>query len=411
MISLHQLFRVLSRVSVDPSAPFCPPSLHSPVAGIPRGVGASRVSKEPCSPLKAQQPASDSSLITTCTSSPPAQCASSSAVCGLEESLFDEAECTPFSFSSSTNTTAKPLAIAVSSTRQSSLCSSSSSSTAGSPLTAPSFDASSPGSACTVAWSSLPSERTLRSSERPLPSLALDGVGAPLAIQALPHGHQVPHKELGPQFFDSTASSITLLDAQGGVEEDSRGSAYRATRRQRRKLWPQEAPWDSGTCSRAAAGTSEIAWMQRRAQDRIQTRGGAAIAQQHCPLPEKSTDVLSVSGQDSRSSRRRSVASRGHQQVNSAVATVPQGDSMCVPIIQGGPGTCLVGISEGPSRLPGVCFSPPKDVWRARITVEGKQFEQQFSVKRHGYDGARILAVRWRAEMEHARIVRPLAHP
>ncbi|PHJ22111.1 ap2 domain transcription factor ap2iii-2, partial [Cystoisospora suis] len=45
---------------------------------------------------------------------------------------------------------------------------------------------------------------------------------------------------------------------------------------------------------------------------------------------------------------------------------------------------------------PGVCYSPPKDVWRARITVDGRQHEQQFSVKRHGFEEARLLAVQWR---------------
>lgn len=54
-------------------------------------------------------------------------------------------------------------------------------------------------------------------------------------------------------------------------------------------------------------------------------------------------------------------------------------------------------------RHPGVCFSPPKDVWRARITVEGRQFEQQFSVKRHGFKEAKMLAIRWREHMENYR--------
>lgn len=59
-------------------------------------------------------------------------------------------------------------------------------------------------------------------------------------------------------------------------------------------------------------------------------------------------------------------------------------------------------------RHPGVCFSPPKDVWRARITVEGRQFEQQFSVKRHGFDEAKMLAIRWRAHMENYRSAKAL---
>lgn len=53
---------------------------------------------------------------------------------------------------------------------------------------------------------------------------------------------------------------------------------------------------------------------------------------------------------------------------------------------------------------PGVCYSPPKDVWRARITVDGRQHEQQFSVKRHGFEEARLLAVQWRAQMESLRL-------
>ncbi|KFH14918.1 AP2 domain transcription factor AP2III-2 [Toxoplasma gondii MAS] len=53
---------------------------------------------------------------------------------------------------------------------------------------------------------------------------------------------------------------------------------------------------------------------------------------------------------------------------------------------------------------PGVCYSPPKDVWRARITVDGRQHEQQFSVKRHGFEEARLLAVQWRAHMENLRL-------
>ncbi|CBZ50307.1 unnamed protein product [Neospora caninum Liverpool] len=65
----------------------------------------------------------------------------------------------------------------------------------------------------------------------------------------------------------------------------------------------------------------------------------------------------------------------------------------CAP---GGPGT--------QPHHPGVCYSPPKDVWRARITVDGRQHEQQFSVKRHGFEEARLLAVQWRAHMESLRL-------
>ncbi|KEP64275.1 UNVERIFIED_CONTAM: AP2 domain transcription factor AP2III-2 [Hammondia hammondi] len=67
------------------------------------------------------------------------------------------------------------------------------------------------------------------------------------------------------------------------------------------------------------------------------------------------------------------------------------------PAPAGGPGATQ-------QHHPGVCYSPPKDVWRARITVDGRQHEQQFSVKRHGFEEARLLAVQWRAHMENLRL-------
>ncbi|PFH31210.1 hypothetical protein BESB_030840 [Besnoitia besnoiti] len=91
----------------------------------------------------------------------------------------------------------------------------------------------------------------------------------------------------------------------------------------------------------------------------------------------------------------------GHSSVN------PHGPARGSATTGGGAGPAASGggvVGAPQQHHPGVCYSPPKDVWRARITVDGRQHEQQFSVKRHGFEEARMLAVQWRAHMENLRL-------
>eukprot|EP00922_Rhytidocystis_sp_ex-Travisia-forbesii_P060823 GHVS01090229.1.p1 GENE.GHVS01090229.1~~GHVS01090229.1.p1 ORF type:complete len:664 (+),score=147.02 GHVS01090229.1:291-1994(+) len=52
------------------------------------------------------------------------------------------------------------------------------------------------------------------------------------------------------------------------------------------------------------------------------------------------------------------------------------------------------------TRYPGVCYSTAKEVWRARITLNGKQHESQFSAKKFGFEEAMWQAVNWRMTKE-----------
>ncbi|CDJ67661.1 hypothetical protein, conserved [Eimeria necatrix] len=466
MISLHQLFRVLSRISSDPSTPFYAAALQSPVAGTPGGVQR-ELSGTP-SPLKGLKPAFDARLLTTCTTTAPAHGALSPGACGLDDCLCDEADCSAFSLGSSSNSgsrtldaddgsaaaavraassgdskaTHQKLAVSAAHDLPSQIYSSSSSSNsnspriaAASPLVAPLSLSSTPSSASKAVWGSPLRLSPVETPDGLLRSfMGSEGPAGSFAARGSPQHCQ--QQELQNPLLGSTA--VAVADAAAATaalremqeETDSElclGSSYRAARRQRRRPWPQQTPWDSSGSRGAAAAPPCIVpgVQQNKSEGRMQTRRGAAAAAGHHspPRPEDEMDVLHGMIDGPRHSRRRPPSSRTHQQrIPTAAAAAPAAAASAtaaagaVPLplepMACGEGSIARGApAVGSSRLLGVCFSPPKDVWRARITVEGKQFEQQFSVKRHGYDGARMLAARWRAEMEHARLLRPLALP
>ena len=458
MISLHQLFRVLSRVSVDPAAPFYATSLQSPIAGAPGG--CPKGPSGPSSPLKVPRPVSDSGILTTCTTTSPDPGALTPGATGmqLEETLYDEGDSSStFPFSSNSCGTGdleglpvvaagglingiggppKSLGEFASHKRPSPLCRSSSNSKSSSsssssstpstsssppPLCSTSVSSSPSLSACSALWGPpLTGKEALGSPEALLAALAHpegNNGGPYAAVGGAPGGitaaGQLQHFETRLFGCTTAASPSIVSGTQEQTEIEGPSSRpYRIKGRQRRRPWRQQTPWDSS--SRAAAATAAAAGaplLQQREDNRMQTRGGAATTAV-VALNEGETVALPPS-------RRRSVAPRGqqpHSHVSPAAAAAsasssPNSLSLSLGLSDSGQRGVSGGISGGDSRLLGVCFSPPKDVWRARITVEGKQFEQQFSVKRHGFDGARILATRWRAKMETARISRPLILP
>ncbi|CDJ42762.1 hypothetical protein, conserved [Eimeria tenella] len=464
MISLHQLFRVLSRISSDPSTPFYAAALQSPVVGTPGGVQR-ELSGTP-SPLKGLKPAFDARLLTTCTTTAPAHGALSPGACGLDDCLCDEADCSAFSLGNSSNsgsrtldaddgsaaasvratssgdskTTHQKLAVSAAHDLPSQIYSSNSNSprtAAASPLVAPLSLSSTPSSASNAVWGSPLRMSPVETPDGLLRSfMGSEGTAGPFAARGSPQlcQQQEPQNPLigstAGAAADAAAATAALREMQ--EETDSElclGSSYRAARRQRRRPWPQQTPWDSSGSRGAAAAAACIvpAVQQHKSEGRMQTRRGAAAAAGHHspPRPEDETDILQGMIEGPRHSRRRPPSSRTHQQriPTAAAAAAAAAPAATVSTAAGavplplepmacGEGSIARGApAVGSSRLLGVCFSPPKDVWRARITVEGKQFEQQFSVKRHGYDGARMLAARWRAEMEHARLLRPLALP
>lgn len=447
MISLHQLFRLLSRVSVDPATPFYAASLHSPIAGAPEDP---RGPHGPPSPLKLRRPPSDTGVLMTCTTTSPAQGAVTPEAPSLhlDDALCDDADSSStFPFSSSTfpfnsgsgmgelekssavtsladevRTPPRSGGLVAAHERLSALGKGSDGSDSGSPpstsatspLLCPSSISTSPSlSACSHLWAAPPllPAKDAASTESLL--AALVHPEGPGASPFTSHADQLHQQD--PHLFSSAsaaAASAALSETQEEVEiEGPSGSAHRP---RRRRCWRQQTPW--GTDSRMAGADEPL---QQRGEHRMMKRRNTSGAASGCFSMKK--EMGPAVPFTSNSSRKRVAARRREQQgsldiVGETIASpadasrhsvAPVGIRRRRPSSRGEEGASG-GSFDSDSRLLGVCFSPPKDVWRARITVEGKQFEQQFSVKRHGFDGARILATRWRAEMESARLARPL---
>ncbi|KAL8438404.1 hypothetical protein ACSSS7_000147 [Eimeria intestinalis] len=288
------------------------------------------------------------------------------------------------------------------------------------------------------------------------------GEGGPPPVAGSPHltaGMQRPpwvqQEPSPPLFHNNSANSAGACQQQqrlfapfgpvaaaGSQEEETRsegpcsGGPHRSVIRHRRRHCRQQTPWDSCSSSRGSSRVAAAAVMQQSSEEGLllSRRTTAHSA------PAAGAHYLCLEGGETRAAGRGSVRSRstslkGHLQRQQQLLLWQQQQQQRQQLQQqqGGEEEDLViaacpsvssrrsetvasvgsgGVSSsGDSRLLGVCFSPPKDVWRARITVDGRQFEQQFSVKRHGFDGARLLATRWRAQMETARLFRAPTPP
>ncbi|KAL8451426.1 hypothetical protein Emag_002771 [Eimeria magna] len=489
MISLHQLFRVLSRVSVDPTSSLYAANLQAAEAGPPGGGTPSRghplASSNTSTPLKVRSGSLglDVGPLSTCTTTSQAQGPPSMG--GLEPAQAEEAVClgdsSPFRFSSNVSsagtldfegppgsaavatvvevaptqgqTSLRPRAPSLS--PQERLCSPTRTSSSGSSplsscatpplLAATSADSTSGFSLSGSLWAG-----------SPLLSEAAGVGGAPQG--GAPHltaGMQRPpwvQRETCPSLNNPANSAAACQQPQrliapfgaaaaAGIHEEEKrsegpysGGPHRPGIRHRRRHCRQQTPWDSCSSSRGSSKVAAAAALQQSSEEGLMVNRRTAA--NSAPAAAGRAHDLSVEGGEICAASRRSVRGRSsslkgplqqHQQQQllwqqqqqqqqqggededlsaAACSSVSSRRSEIIASVGSGSGSGGGVASSGDSRLLGVCFSPPKDVWRARITVDGRQFEQQFSVKRHGFDGARLLATRWRAQMETARLFR-----
>ncbi|KAL8274422.1 hypothetical protein Esti_001582 [Eimeria stiedai] len=478
MISLHQLFRVLSRVSVDPTSSLYAASLQAAEEGPPLGGPPSRgppwAGSDTSTPVKVRSRSLslDVGPLSTCTTTSQAQGPPS--VMKLEPAKVEEAVCAkdsaPFRFSSNVPSSGtldfegplgsaavaavlevgppsgglRPRATCLS--PQERLCSPTRTSSSGSSpvsscaspslLAAASADSASAFSLTSSEWASVP-----------LLSEAA-GVGGPPPRRA-PHlaagmqRHPWVQREPRPPFSNPANSSATChqqrrltapfgaATAAGLQEEETSsegpcgGGPHRVGIRHKRRHCRQQTPWDGCSSSRGSIKVAAAAVAQQSSEEGLLL--GRRTAANSAPAAAAGAHDMNVEGggtgaESRRSLRSRSTSLKGHLQQQQLLWQQQQGgeeEDLVAPacssvtsrrsemVASVGPGSGSGGVtSSSDSRLLGVCFSPPKDVWRARITVDGRQFEQQFSVKRHGFDGARLLATRWRAQMETARLSR-----
>ncbi|KAL8425271.1 hypothetical protein Efla_002337 [Eimeria flavescens] len=487
MISLHQLFRVLSRVSVDPTGPFYAANVQSPVSGPPGGPpsrGPKGVSAScPAKSMRGSQPA-EGGLLSACTTASHAQAGPRAAgpePQETEDSLTADGGSSSFGFSSNASATEtldfEGPSLSASSPagdqrgpkggpppqeRPSVLCSTGSSplsSCATSPLlAAPPADSASVFSLSGGSWGPGPlltdgaAEGPLAGGpllaaglqqgwpqEKPSSTPSRAGLSAAAAACQQEHEQQQRRRRLLTALGDAAAAAAALQELQEETNSagPSVGGPSRAGSRRKRRQWRQQTPWDKSCSSnRYTAKTAADVLpplQQQIPEERSLTRQCFALSTSTAAgaaAPAAAGFALGgaeAGAESRRSSKRRSRALKGHQQQQQQQQHVEEGASSsfaasnssfsCVslsskrggaegPPLRAGSGMMGGGgsphVCGGDSRLLGVCFSPPKDVWRARITVDGRQFEHQFSVKRHGFDGARLLATRWRAEMENA---------
>ncbi|KAL8443338.1 hypothetical protein Emed_006862 [Eimeria media] len=263
-------------------------------------------------------------------------------------------------------------------------------------------------------------------------------------MQRPPWGQREPYPSLTNSANSAAAcqqqqrliASFGAAAAAGTQEEDTRsegpygGGPHRPGIRHRRRHCRQQTPWDSCNSSRGNSKVAAAAMVQQSSEEGLLlSRRAAASSAAAAGAHDLALEGGETCAAGRRSNRGRSSSLKGHLQQQqqllwqqqqqqqqqggeeedpgtAACSSVSSRRSEMVVSVGSGSGSGGGVSSSNDSRLLGVCFSPPKDVWRARITVDGRQFEQQFSVKRHGFDGARLLATRWRAQMETARLFR-----